>query len=69
MWLHIYNIKENIYEVIIPGDNSSFIFGWMKQSVMKEMINGFSNSQARWECVWSVVILDSEVCKCKDASI
>ena len=32
-------------------ENSSFIFGWMKQSVMKEMINGFLNSQVRWECV------------------
>ena len=51
-------------------EDSSFIFGWMKWSVMKEMINGFSNSQARWESVLSVVILEMwEVCKCKDASI
>ena len=28
--------------------DSSFIFGWMKRSVMKEVINGFLNSHARW---------------------
>ena len=28
--------------------NSSFIFAWMKRSVMKEMINSFTNSQVRW---------------------
>ena len=28
--------------------NSSFIVGWMNWRMMKEMINGFLNSQARW---------------------
>ena len=45
----------------------------MKRRVMKEIINGFSNSQCEMiECA-SVVILEmceaGEVCKCKDSSI
>ena len=43
---------------IIKSD-SSFIFGWMKWNAMKEMINGFSNSQAKW-CV--VIVNMREVC-------
>ena len=37
-----------MYTICLFVYNSSFIFGRMKWSIMKEMINGFLNSQVRW---------------------
>ena len=57
-------VKWNVLSVLRSEyNNSSFIFGWMKWSIMKEMINGFTNSQVRWQ---SEKVLLLEICvKCE----